>query len=105
MQGRIEIINDEVSVKLPIELMKEGDKVIIYTHALDICGYGSSADEAKKDFGSALKIFFRETIENNTLEKALEELGWKKIVMDNRKYWEPQTEVISSSLEEMKFTA
>ena len=57
------------------------------------------------NFNSALKIFFRETIKNNTLEKALEELGWKKVVIDNRKYWEPQTEVISSSLEEMKISA
>ncbi|GEM_PF-4683935 len=105
MQGRIEINKEEITVKVPIELMKEGDRVIVYTHALDLCGYGSSADEAKKDFGSALKIFFRETIDNHTLEKALEELGWKKIVMDNRNYWEPQTEFISSSLEEMKFSA
>ena len=105
MQGRIEIKGAEVSVKIPIELMRDGERVIVYTHALDLCGYGNTAEEANKDFESALKIFFRETMGNNTLEKALEELGWKKIIIDNHRYWEPQTEVISSSLQEMKFSA
>jgi hypothetical protein len=105
MQGRIEINGQGIIIQVPIELMKEGDRVIVYTHALDICGYGNSADEAKKDFDTAVRIFFQETIERNTFEKALEELGWKKIVVSKRQYWEPQTEVVGSSLEEIRIPA
>lgn len=105
MQGRIEIINEEVNVKIPIEIMKEGDRVIVYTHVLDLCGYGSTADEARKDFDTALKIFFEETLAHETLDKALEELGWKKVVVSTRQYWEPQTEVIGSALVENRIPA
>ena len=105
MQGRIEIINGEINVKIPVEIMKEKDRVIVYTHALDLCGYGSTAEEARKDFDNALKIFFGETVEHETLDKALEELGWKKVIAPTRQYWEPQTEVIGSSLIENRIPA
>lgn len=105
MQGRIEIVNGEIVTQIPVELMKEGDRVVVYTHVLDICGYGATAEEAKKDFDTALKIFFDETIAHDTFEKALGELGWKKIVAPTREYWEPQVEVLGSSLEEVKIPA
>lgn len=105
MQGKIEKIKGEFNIDIPLEIMKEGERVIIYTHALDLCGYGSTADEAKKDFDNAVQIFFHETIEHGTLDKALEELGWKKVSFKNRNYWQPQTEVIGSSLEKIKISA
>lgn|SRR3989338_8969975 len=102
MQGRIEIINGELTAKIPYELMKEGDRVIVYTHALDLCGYGATAEEAKKDFDNALDIFFKETREHDTLDKALEELGWKKIIAHKQQIWEPSTQFINASIEEYK---
>ena len=105
MSGRIEIINGVINAKLPLELMKEGDKVIIYTHALDICGYGKNAEEAKKDFDGALNNFFDETIEHGTLENALEQLGWKKVIQNTTQYWEPRMEVISTSIENFSHAA
>ena len=105
MQGRIEIVKGVINTKIPIEILKEGEKVIVYTHALDLCGYGSNADEANKDFDTALKIFFEETLEHDTLDKALEELGWKKVIISTRQYWEPQTEVIGSAIVENRIQA
>jgi hypothetical protein len=63
----------------------------------------AQAQAAKRvaDFEAAVKIFFEEVMAHGTLEAALEQLGWKKVTLPTRQYWEPQTELISSSLEEM----
>lgn len=90
----------EIVFKLQLQLMKEGETAVVYCPALDICGYGDTPDEAKKDFDSALKIFLDETAAHQTLEKALEELGWKKIVVNNQPQWTPQIEVLNSNIEQ-----
>jgi len=105
MLGRIEISDAGIEARLPVELLKEDGRVIVYTHVLDLCGCGDTPEEAKKDFEAAVKIFFEETIKHKTLEQALEELGWKKVVLPTRQYWEPQTEFISASLEEITIPA
>ena len=87
-------------VKIQIQLMKEGETVVVYSPALDLCGYGQTAEEAKKDFDNALKIFIEETTRHGTLEKALEELGWKKEWVDDAPHWKPQVELLSNVIEE-----
>jgi len=87
-------------VKIQIQLMKEGDTVIVYSPALDLSGYGKTAEEAKKDFDAALKIFIEEATAHGTLEKALEELGWKKVVIHNKPQWQPRIELLSNVIEE-----
>ena len=100
MVGRIQIHADgTIEAKLPIQVMREGSRIVFYTPALDICGYGDSTEHAKRDFDNALKIFFDETLEHHTLDRALEETGWKKVVSNTQEYWEPQTELITSSIE------
>jgi len=89
-----------VMVKIQIQLMKEGETVVVYSPALDLCGYGKTAEEAKKDFDRALKIFIEETTAHRTLEKALEELGWKKVMVDDKPQWRPQIELLSNVIEE-----
>lgn len=105
MLGRIEISSAGIEIKLPIELLREDGRVVVYTHALDLCGYGKTPEEAKRDFEAAVKIFFEETMAHKTLDAALEQLGWKKISLPTRQYWEPQAELISSSLQEMTIPA
>ncbi len=105
MLGRIEISKSGMNIKLPIELLRENGRVVMYTHALDLCGYGKTPEEAKKDFEGAVNIFFEETLAHKTLDAALEELGWKKVSLPTKQYWEPQVEVISSSLEEITIPA
>lgn len=87
-------------VTIQIQLMKEGETVIVYSPALDLCGYGETAEEAKKDFDNAFKIFIDETTRHGTLEKALEELGWKKVLIDNKPRWQPQIELLSNLIED-----
>ncbi len=62
-------------ITIQIQLMKEGETVVVYSPVLDLCGYGQTAEEAKKDFDNALKIFVEETTKHGTFERALEELG------------------------------
>ena len=90
----------EIMFKLQLQLMKEGETAVIYCPALDLCGYGHTPEEAKKDFDTALKIFLDETAAHQTLEKALEELGWKKIMVNNQLRWTPQIEVLNSNIEQ-----
>lgn len=111
MTGRIEIAKDGTikDVMLPVELIKEQaddrETVVVYSHALEVCGYGATADEARADFDKAVKIFFEETVARKTLERALEELGWKQIVRPTQQYWEPSFEVIGSSIEHVLIPA
>lgn len=87
-------------IKIQLQLMKEGDTVIVYSPAFDLCGYGSTAEDAKKDFDKAFKIFVEETARHGTLDKALEELGWKKVVIADKPQWQPQIELLSNVIEE-----
>lgn len=87
-------------VKIQIQLMREGNTIVVYSPAFDLSGYGNTAKEAKKDFDAALKIFIEETTAHGTLEKALEELGWKKVVVHNKPQWQPQIELLSNVIEE-----
>lgn len=80
--------------------MKEGETAVVYCPALDICGYGGTPEEAKKDFDAALKIFLDETTAHHTLDKALEELGWKRVVVNNKPQWKPQIEVLNSNIQQ-----
>ena len=92
--------NTEFIVNLQLQLMKEGDTAVVYCPALDICGYGSTPETAKKDFDAALKIFLDETTAHHTLGKALEELGWKKIMVHSKLQWIPQIEVLNSNIQQ-----
>lgn len=90
----------EFDVNIQLQLMKEGETAIVYSPALDICGYGSTPEEAKKDFDVALKIFLDETTAHHTLDKALEELGWKKVMVHKKPQWVPQIEVLNSNIQQ-----
>ena len=87
-------------VNLQLQLMKEGENAVIYSPALDISGYGNTPEEAKKDFDVALKIFLDETTAHQTLNKALEELGWKKVMVHKKPQWIPQIEVLNSNIQQ-----
>ena len=90
----------EFIVNLQLQLMKEGETAVLYCPALDICGYGSTPEEAKKDFDIALKIFLDETTAHHTLGKALEELGWKRVMIHEKPQWIPQIEVLNSNIQQ-----
>ncbi len=54
------------------------DKVhILFSPALDLCGYGNTVEEAKQSFVVSLNEFLDYTIKNKTLIDELKRLGWK----------------------------
>ena len=81
--------------------MKEGDTAVVYSPALEICGYGKTVEDAQKDFHNAVKIFFEETKAHGVFENALEQLGWKKI----NQHWRPGVEILSHRTEEIVLPA
>ena len=48
-----------------------------YAPQLDITSYGKTEKKAKEAFEIQLDEFFKYTLENNTLNSVLEELGWE----------------------------
>lgn len=73
---------------LQVNILKEGKEYIAYSPALDISSCGKSEAEAKRNLGSAVKLFLDELQEMGTLDDALFELGWRKA--DNPRYnWIP----------------
>jgi len=68
-----------LGTNIPISVLKEGRKFVVYSPALDLSTSGRTYAEAKKRFGEIVVIFFEELLKKNTLEEALEELGWRRI--------------------------
>jgi predicted RNase H-like HicB family nuclease len=68
----------QLKFNLPISFLKEGNKYIAYTPALDLSTSGKSYAEAKKRFEEAVDIFFEELIKKGTLKEVLLDLGWKR---------------------------
>lgn len=94
-----------IFVTLQLQLLKEDQTFIVYAPALDLSGYGPTSEEALRDFHNAFKIFIEETTERGTLEKALLELGWQKVVKNNKPEWKPPYEIITSMQEKLAIPA
>ena len=77
----------KMAVGLPVAFIKEGETVIAYTPALDLSTCGKNKTEAKKMFGEAVKIFFDDLVENNTVDEVLSGLGWTRDVKQSS--WVP----------------
>ena len=88
-----------LEVSIPISFLREDDKYIAYTPALDLSTYGSTEDEAKRRFSEAVEILFNELDEKGTLHEVLTGLGWKRI----DKSWQPPT--VKTELESIKVPA
>lgn len=65
-----------IEVSLDVLLIKEGDYIVSYCPELELSSFGSTENEAKIAFESALKIFLDEVHKRGTLDKVLLDLGW-----------------------------
>ena len=74
-----------LELNLPVSFITEGDQIVAYTPALDISTSGKNEAEATANFNELVQIFFKDLIENNTMDVVLTELGWQKI----EKQWNP----------------
>jgi predicted RNase H-like HicB family nuclease len=63
-------------IKLLVSFMKEGDRVIAYSPALDLSTHGRTLSEAQKNFQEAFDLWMESCIEMGTLDAALKSLGW-----------------------------
>jgi len=68
-----------LEVNLPVSFLREGDKFVAYTPALDLSTSGKSFKEVQTRFKEIVGIFFEEIIEKGTINEVLVNLGWKKI--------------------------
>jgi len=71
----------QLELNLPVSFIQEGGKTIAYTPALDISTVGKDEVEAKQRFSELVAIFFKDLIENETVDAVLSDLGWRKGVM------------------------
>ena len=71
-------------VNLPVVFLREQDKFIAYSPALDISTSGDTFEQAKKRFTELVGIFFEEINKKGTTQNVLENLGWRKV----RKEWQ-----------------
>ncbi|MFH1226029.1 MAG: hypothetical protein V1684_01955, partial [bacterium] len=68
-----------LEIKLPVSILREGERFVAYTPALDLSTSGQSYEEVKKRFSEIVNIFFEELIKKNTIEEVLQDLGWQHI--------------------------
>ena len=87
-------------VKLPVSILKEGNRFVVYSPALDLSTSGKTYNEAKKRFAEIVDIFFEEIDKKGSSETVLKELGWKKV----QTQWQPPV-IISQESELFKVPA
>ena len=68
---------NHIKISVSVYLFKEGDTYIAYCPSLDLSGYDTTEETAKKDFEYILKDWLKTQAENNTLKKDLELHGWR----------------------------
>lgn len=83
----------QIQFNLQVSILKEGNRFIAYTPALDLSTSGKTHKEARERFEEAVQIFFEEISRKGTTDRALEELGWKKVQSE----WQPPIEVSHES--------
>jgi hypothetical protein len=77
-KGKLEIKQNKVrAIELPINAMRQGSQIVIYTPALDLCTSGDTRDQALENFHEAVQIFLEDLLEQGTFDEVLEELGWQ----------------------------
>ena len=86
-KGKITNSSSIIHTELPLISFVEDDVHFVYCPALDLTGYGNNESEAKNSFTQTLKIYFDYTTNKKTLQKDLEDHGWK--VKRNRKLKAP----------------
>ncbi len=72
-----DVSNGTYHVGLSLIEFEEDNVTIVYSPALDLSGYGYSAQEAQQSFSEALHEFLRYTNNKKTFDKVLKDLGWQ----------------------------
>jgi hypothetical protein len=75
-------------MSLPVFFLREKRTVIAYAPALDLSASGTSAERAKRNFETTLRLFLAELMEHGTLDRVLRDMGWSK----QERRWQPPVE-------------
>lgn len=89
-----------IEAELSLKILKEDDCFVAYCPELDLSSHGETIEEAQKNFGEVLSIFFEEIAKKDTLDDVLLECGWKKIE-DKEKHiprWVPPAYVLETTV-------
>jgi len=78
---------------LPLTVLKEKNRYVAYSPAIDLSTSGKTFSEAQKRFLEASLLFFEEIIQEKTADEVLGSLGWEKV----RKNWQPPVVVSQQS--------
>lgn len=85
----------KMSFKLPIIVLKEGKRFVVFSPVIDLSTSSKTFEEAHKRFIEAAFLFFEEIISKKTIDEVLSELGWHKVKND----WQPPVVVSQESRE------
>lgn len=83
-----------MNLSLPVSILREGNRYVAYSPALDLSTSGRTHAEAQRRFAEAAMLFFEEINRKRTMDTALTELGWQRA----RRTWQAPV-VVSQSLE------
>jgi len=95
----LKIKEGEVSLGLTLIGYKNEGVFVLYTPALDLYSYGDSEEEAFTAFDETVHLYMDHVIEEDTLEKDLKRLGWKKHTYFKKRFNPPKydpREIMSS---------
>ena len=66
---------------IPVVFMKEKNKIVAFSPALDIAAWGKTQAEAKKNFEEALSLFLEELEDKGMVDAASKGLSRKKAAL------------------------
>lgn len=66
------------NISLQINILREGNRFVAHTPALDFSTSGKTLEEAYRRFNEAVKLFLEECYEAGTLDEVFKEMGWSK---------------------------
>lgn len=78
------------NINITVFFFREGEQIVAYSPALDLSSCGRNLTQAKEMFQKALDAFFESLEEMGTTEKALTELGWRRISSPQRPWRVPR---------------
>ncbi len=82
-------------LNLPVTFFQERKQWVAYTPVLDFSSAGDTLQEAQKNFGEAVRLFFEECLRKGTLEEVLKSCGWNKVSRP-KPHFEPPANVLQS---------
>jgi len=76
-------------IDIPVSIIKEDKRYVAYTPVLDLSTSGKTYKEVQRRFSEIVSIFIDEIIKHGTIDDVLNELGWKKVKINNKLNWLP----------------